>query len=776
MQGHIEVLVGARGLPSIDTVFAAFPKKASQAAQATQRELNRQRAGGTRAAGSDATRIAAAETRAVLAVAKMRQREEARLEAQRIASEKRVSAEQQRGIQVRAKAELAAQRAEQRERVERQRAIDRQVRSQMALTAQRRREEAHAEREAHYYERSFAYRTGYHGIIRYAPGALHHGARLANDLLHGAGVNFNMGESIHRTVEWQKIARTVLNQAGTIGEQLPKEELYGAIREGSTKFGYSRESYAESIAEFARITGSPHAAMGLAGEIAKRAAGSNASLEDMMAMGGDIYSHLGEHVKDKKAATLAVIDAALLQGEKGGITIGMLARGFAKIGGSASQFEGGEVNNMKSLGALAQLARKYGGATSAAGALTAIERFTGQLSTTARAKQFKKFGVDIMSKTESGKFRDPLEILMDAVVAAKGDPQKLSKMLQSSVAVKAARPLMNAYNAAKDHGEDPIEAMKRELHHFLDLGNIQKNIEKNVADRDSDIGVKAQRFRNKVDDVAEKMMAKLLPRLEQLEPKVLSLVDAFGKAVEWAAENPGRAITLAIVGSLLRAGLESAVRAGLEKAIMGGFNLARNAGPVLAGPGGMPGGPMIMGRGAAGLAMRGMAALGVGAMVYQAGKGLGDLVGDKALGDTTANVGGGAAAGAMLGGPLGALIGAGAGGFIASHQMIQRDLGGYGGFGAGLKSLFTEGSFFKGLDRYENQKARARAAAEGPGGTPKALPQGPLPVQLDPNQLTNGFRAAFPPVQKVEIINLPTVPGSALAPPTVSDSGRAPAP
>jgi hypothetical protein len=137
---------------------------------------------------------------------------------------------------------------------------------------------------------------------------------------------------------------------------------------------------------------------------------------------------------------------------------------------------------------------------------------------------------------------------------------------------------------------------------------------------------------------------------------------------------------------------------------------------------------------------------------------------------------GGLKLGTMTGGPLGAAVGAGLAGWYASHQMIQKDLGGYGGFGAGLKSLFTEGSFFKGYNERENSSARAAAELRGNApASPTAVAAAPQSVQaeLDPNQLTQGFRAAFPAVQRVEITNLPPPGnGSALDPPSHGKAGR----
>src|SRR5262249_3765744 len=57
---------------------------------------------------------------------------------------------------------------------------------------------------------------------------------------------------------------------------------------------------------------------------------------------------------------------------------------------------------------------------------------------------------------------------------------------------------------------------------------------------------------------------KVLPAMDKLAPRILELTDAFGSAAVWASENAGKAVTIAITGSIARAGLENAFRGAIE--------------------------------------------------------------------------------------------------------------------------------------------------------------------------------------------------------------------
>src|SRR5690606_23977751 len=80
---------------------------------------------------------------------------------------------------------------------------------------------------------------------------------------------------------------------------------------------------------------------------------------------------------------------------------------------------------------------------------------------------------------------------------------------------------------------------------------------------------KAERLNARLEELTDNTLARLLPVLEDLQPKFISLAETLGNVTTWVAENPKEAIATAIGVAIGRASIESAFRAGIEKAILG---------------------------------------------------------------------------------------------------------------------------------------------------------------------------------------------------------------
>lgn len=769
--GHISILIGARADRSIDTIFGTIPKKAEKARAGVERALNSSGKdafkGYESAAAKAANASVSAQTKAVLAVARLREREERKTEAQRIASERRVLAEQVKAAAAAAaaqqKAVAATSAAERRAHAERQRNIDRQVRSQVALDRQRRLEQSRSARDYSRAEAAFSRRLGYHSVIRYSPGAMHRGARVANDMLRGAGVDFNLGESVRRNVETEGLVREIRNQQLLTGGTMSTEEIDRGVRANAIKSGFSSQQVAEGVIAFAKPTG--NAALGMKGapQMLRRAVAGSTTPQEMMALVGDIVANLGDDVKDKMGAALGAVDAAIMQGGKGAIEISDLTKLFPTIGAAAGAFEGSTQQNMINLGALTQLARKTGGARNAAEAVTAVGRFRSQLTTSARVKQFKAAGVDIYSESEPGKLRNPLAILQDAITKTDGDPLKISKMLMSTVGIKPAEALRRKYveerNAAVAGGASPAEArargataMKRSIDDLTNIEGIEAKIDQANKERDGETQAKAQRFMTTLDGVTQKMMGSVLPSLERAGPSAIKVAEWLGKAAAWSAENPLKAVGIALAASVARAGIESGIRAAMEANVKLWFDTLRNAsgGPAVPGAGG-PGGLTSAGK----FVMQAQSVMIAGASVYvaaQQAEALKKEVGAESW--------------------LGLIPGFDGKGEFQGMSRLWTDMN------TGVGDLYTNKAN-ENMDSTAREKARARgwnpaAPSSQQRPTATAAPQSPQHVIIDQAVMTAAMNAALRSGEaKVHVMNLPPPgSGSALAPPEHGDGGR----
>jgi len=478
------------------------------------------------------------------------------------------------------------------------------------------------------------------------------------------------------------------------------------------------------VGAFATKTGDVNLGLDSMSELAKRAAATGANFEEMMDAAADVANGLGD-IPDKSKKMLETIDGFIVQGARGAVEIKDMASKMPKYAASAGRFEGDTSQNMLKLGALGQLARSTGGATSAAEAATSVARFADTFGTNARAKQFKKQGINIFGA--NNQIRDPLQLIREALTATGGDQLQMGKLFASSLGVRSVRGLSTAYNKAGG-GASGMKAVNDMFDGFMrDLKLNDDVLKQNLAERDSSMTVRAQKFNNKLEDVTAKIASSMLPALERLEGPLLSAADALSGLAQSAADHPWSAVATAIAGAIAiaigRAAVESAFRAGIER-VAGGAPLPFVGGGIVGGGGRLAGGMRLLGNGLIG-----------GTLGAAAGGLIGDQFGDARMGAT---IGAGAGAGGMMLGPWGAAAGAASGAAIDQNQKLKAENAGMGIGDLLWGSLTTGKGFFEQVDAENNRKAKAeaesiRASIAGtPGGaTPgQAATVQPLVQQL----------------------------------------------
>ena len=755
--GEIRIRIGAIQDRSVDAVFGNVEKRALRARD----NINRTFGGaGSGALGSSLANIGkqaeasarqtdkawSAQMRALNNYARLQDREWKRSAQEKIKAE----AAANRAI---LKDAAATNRARLKDERETSQAIVREFKKQV-----REREQSikSQQREEVRTRRNFAERTSHRAVRFLFPppsGIIGSARRTASDMLRGAGVDFSVGSSVSRNVALSMQLARLQNQAGLNGQSVSHGELEGAVKGSADKYGFDRGDAASALGAFADRTGDMKLGTDVLPQLAERAAASGSSLQDMLSAAGEVAMNLGP-VKDKAKALVGVLDAMTIQGAKGAIEMKDLARsGMARIASGAGRYEGDAAQNMVKLGALAQLARQSGGASSPAEAATAVARMTDQFTTGARIKQFKAHGVDVFSSTEKGQIRDPISIIKDALLKTGGNPEALKKMFMSSIGAKPVMALAKEFNSAGG-GAKGVAAVDKLLAGFMQSANIQSKLDAANARRDQEVATKAQKFQNKLDDVTAKMAGELLPALEGMAEPALKVANAFAGLVTWATRNPGQAIVAAITASIARAGLESAFRAAIERAITsGGINIGQASATI----------------GSATLAIAGLSA------AWGASDELGQAVGVKsratdvltpgrAKGEWSWGQAAQDAAGFMSGGPLGYL--ADKGGAIA------------GEYAQGAYRTLTE-PMAKPMSK-ETWEARmlgklapgGAGGAGGAGGTASAASN----QSIDPSQLSTGVTAGLldAGVLKVHVVNQPAPAAPPLPGPRVAPHGRSP--
>lgn len=397
---------------------------------------------------------------------------------------------------------------------------------------------------------------------------------VAGDVASGLGLDFSISRGVSRAVELEQLAVGIVN-AGNRGEGTAAQRdaqvqtLQKQARDIGNKFAFDPGAMLRGLAQFQAKTGDTKTAEAGLERFAKLAKAFNVELSDMISAAGEISSKLEDSFapgEERAKKTYEVLKLLTAQGQEGAIEIADLAKETARIGGGAGFFKGDIGSTIGKLGAFAQLARQTGGANSPADAARAVAAFVTTLKTPARRAAFDKHKVDY--KAEDGSFLDPLTIVKNALAATDGDVEKMNEMFKSSLGTKPVDALARAYRAGGGGkgGLKAVDDLFAKFTRTADESVINENTARAVGSR----GSQSQLAQNEIDQIYADMVRELVPALKELVPVARDVTKAFAGVVSWAANNPGLAITTAIVGSIAKAGIGAAASAAITKAFEGG--------------------------------------------------------------------------------------------------------------------------------------------------------------------------------------------------------------
>ncbi len=428
---------------------------------------------------------------------------------------------------------------------------------------------------------SFARRTSHRATRFLAPNAplASWGRRAAGDLLRGAGVDFSLGNSVARSRDMETRAVSLSNAGyirgagGPAGLRQDPAALVAEARRVGDIARVDPGAALEGVQQYVGKTGDLATGRALLEDMARLSKATGADMNEMVAAAGDVGQAFGdaattqEEAEQRAKSIAAVMRVIAGQGKLGAVEVKDLASQMAKVSTSATAFAGDRGQNIATMGALAQMARSRGGAASANIAATSVASFVNTLRTPARAEAFRSAGVQI--EAGGGKFRDPQEIIIDAIKAAGEDTAKFKGMFANVQGARAVEGFRQTYLEAGGgaKGEEAVRAKFKELGAGAAIREDEELESFNRALATT--GSKAQKFQNELDRVAEEMAGRVLPELEKAGPAAIELAKALGSVASWVVENPKKTIGAAIMLSIGRAGIESVLRAGIERMILG---------------------------------------------------------------------------------------------------------------------------------------------------------------------------------------------------------------
>ena len=496
---------------------------------------------------------------------------------------------------------------------------------------------AHAKREAAARKRFSHATVGKLG--RSAAGVVSGVGSMAGAAL-GIGGGFALAGAVQSQMSEQAKASALANQAG-------KPEMKRQIlRESQQVQGFTGSEVMAGMSEFVSKTGDLDTARQIMGNLGQLSLATGADLSDLGATAGQAFNVLKDQISDpvERVKELNSLMGVLAQqGAMGAVEISDLARDFGKLGAATRGFEGTAPDLLRTMGAFAQVAVARGGAEGSADASTAASRLVNDI--VVNRKKFKRFGVDIKSKDDPTKLRDPMEIIADVLDKTKGDVTKTAGMFGAeSRKIFAGLSPVYAEAEKKEKGSGRA-AIMAEIEKYTGATMSEADLKERAKSRLDDPDLKFKEALKAFNvAIGERLLPKLtelIPKFEQLIPLIGKIVDGGIKLAGWFAENPFRGIGAVVLGKVTADLAMAKIGEGVSRALLaliggapvpggvGGIGGAGGAGVVAAGVAGKGG------KGVAGKLVRGAGMLGVaGAVVAGA-----DIVSSVAQGYTKASGG-----------------------------------------------------------------------------------------------------------------------------------------
>lgn len=427
------------------------------------------------------------------------------------------------------------------------------------------------------------------GSVRGTVGAV---GRLGGAVAGLAG-GFAVTGAVQERIRDTKLASQLANQAGNPALKGDLLKQARGIR------GLTSEQALGGMSEFVTKTGDLSTARQIIGDLGNLSIATGADLNDLGATAGQAFNVLKDQISDpvERVRELnALMGALAQQGALGAVEIKDLARDFGKLGAATRGFEGGAPDLLRTMGAFAQIAVARGGAESSADASTAASRLVNDI--VMHKAKFAGLGVDIKSKIDKTKLRDPTQIMLDLLDKTGGDVMKTSGIfgLESAKIFKGlAATYSEAEKRKKGSGRAAVE---EEFGRFSGAKLSQREIASRVNSRMSDPDMRIQETMKSLNGaLADKflpLLMKLIPEFEKMLPYVEQGVKRFAELAEAFAKDPvGGLMKLAAAKLAFDVAASSAAASGkkLAEALSGAASGVQGA----TGGGAAPGGKLAAG-------------------------------------------------------------------------------------------------------------------------------------------------------------------------------------
>ncbi len=457
----------------------------------------------------------------------------------------------------------------------------------MAVQAAAREADAQIREAQRAYEvrKSFARNMG--GMIAGSVGGAMHGiVGAGRGLVAGAlqvGGGFSIADSVSREMKLTGQAATLAasSQADADGKKWKTAEILKSARGTANALSMDPEEVMKGIGKYKDLTGNLGDAVRLAPQMAKMATALGADTGELMENAGNAAN---AGLKGDDVMRMARIQT--MQGMQGAVELKDMAKYGARLTAGAGLYGGDRSTNIATMGAFAQIARQHGGASSAAEATLAAQRFTTDVQK--HSKDLEKQGIKVGDG--HGGLRDGREIIKDMVAKSGGDVTKFGQFGLGERGVRVLTGVSDIYREAsggtRQKGETDaawagrqakgMAAVNKELGKYttgVTDADIDKAAKERLGEADKQVTKAMNELRDAVGTQLLPEFIKLVPVLTDLMPTIRKVLTEMTKFAEWFAQNPikgiGAVVLAAVARDLAMAAIGEAVKATLVRMIAG---------------------------------------------------------------------------------------------------------------------------------------------------------------------------------------------------------------
>lgn len=425
---------------------------------------------------------------------------------------------------------------------------------------------------------------------------------IVNGAMNAMG-GFSVTEAVQGEVQLQGQAAAL---AASSTDRTSSKVILDRARQIGIEHGFDPSEIIAGFDNVKKLDGDKlEQAMRVAPAIAQVANATGSNFAELSGFAGNILAGAkedGTAVSDDELKKMLLTFAQ--QGMSGAVEVGDFAKFGSRFTGGAKLFGGDQLANTVSLGALAQIARGKGTATTASEASMAALRF----------------GTDIQKKSETvsgligksvfdekGNLRAPEELTMDIMKATDG---RVDKLTQAGVGERAVKYLSGAGAIWREagggkKGEETLHAFFEKLRVTMKEDEVEAREKERLAAADKQIQIAMIELKTVVGtELVPELILFVRNGLIPALPAISQLTKGFAKVAEVLLNNPllgvGAIISAAIVKEIAAVALGEAIKAALVNAIAGKLpGVASVAAPTAAGAAAAVGAGLVAGAGVA---------------------------------------------------------------------------------------------------------------------------------------------------------------------------------